>query len=222
VNSIVLSKMPRHVLSRMPLSCYQKLKREFPSGKIAEFSSLNSSNQENKSSGFILTMPEPVDNRFRRPQLFEWHSSPPSKPNRDWAYINITKCYARMRWISTEIAESRRKPLACECRVGSGGHVSYIKTSEVSDMTSEVSKGKRWGDSRRDVRESQCQTPRLGRRGGLCRPRLPQGGVSVRLVRDRRLGVHIASERAFSVRRRCWPKRIGPIQSGRTARRSAS
>jgi hypothetical protein len=214
--------MPRHVLSGMPLSCYQKLKREFPSGTIAKFSSLNSSNKENKSSGFILTIQEPVDNRFRRPPLFESNSSPPSEPNRHWSDLNITRCYARMRWNSTGIAESRRKPLACECRVGRGGYAPDIKTPEVSDMTSEVSQGNRWRDSRPDVRDSQCQTPRLGLRGGLCRPRSPQGGVSVRLVRDRRLGVYIASGRALSVRKGQWPRRIGPIQPGRTGRRGAA
>ena len=179
MNSIVLSKMPRHVLSRMPLSCYQKSKCEFTSGKIAEFGSLNSSNQENKSSGFILTIPETVDNRVERGSFVECNLSPLSERNRSCTGLNITKYYSRVRWNSTGIAESRQKPLVCECRVRRGGRVCHTPaTFEVSDMTSEVRKGDRRKDLRRGVRVSPCRTLRLERRGWLYRPGSPQGGNS--------------------------------------------
>ena len=222
MNSIVLSKMPRHVLSRMPLSCYQKSKHEFHSGKIAEFGSLNSSNQENKSSVFILTIPEPVDNRFERGSLFEWNPTPPSERNRDCTDLNITQYYSSVRWTSTGIAESRQKPLACECRVGRGGRMPYAETFECSDMTSEVRRGSRWRNSWKEARVSRCWTLRLERRGGLYRPRSPQGGILVRTVGDRRLDVEVASERAFLVRKRCRASQLGPIQPLRTAHRGAS
>ena len=222
MNSIVLSKMARHVLSRMPLSCYQKSKREFPSGKTAKFGSLNSSNQENKSSGSILTVPEPVDNRFERGSLFEWNSTPPSERNLGCADLNTTKYYSRVRWTSTGIAESRPKPLACECQVGRGGRMPYAETFECSDMTSEVRRGGRRRDLRKEVRVSRCWTLRLERRGGLYRPRSRQGGVLVRAVRDRPLDVDVASERAFLVRKSCRTSQLGPIQPLRTAHRGAS
>lgn len=215
MNSIVLSKMQRHVLSRMPLSCYQKSKREFIPGKIAKFGSLNSSNQENISSGFILTLPEPVDNGF------EWNPTSPSKQNSDRA--NTTQYYSRVRWISTGIAERRQKPLACECRVESGGRMRYVETFECSDLTviSEVRRGSRWRNPCK-VRVSRCSTLRLELREGLYRPRSRQVGVSVRSVRGRRLDVHVACEREFLVRKSCRATQFRPIQSLCTVPREAS
>ena len=222
MNSIVLSKMPRHVLSGMPLSCYQKSKRKFLSGKIAKFGSLNSSNQENKSFGFILTIPEPVDNRFERGSLFEWNSTPPSERDRDCTDLNTTKYYSRVRGASTGIAESRRKPLARECRVRRVGRMPSTKAFEVSDMTSEVGRGSRWKNSWKEARVSRYWTPRLERRGGLYRPRSRQGGVMVRTGRNRRLYVDVAFGWALLVRRSCRLSRIGAIKSVCTAHRGAS
>ena len=98
----------------------------------------------------------------------------------------------------------------------------YAETFECSDMTSEIRSGSGWRDPRKEVRVSRCWTLRLERRGGLYRRRSRQGGVLVRAVRDRRLDVDVASERAFLVRKSCRASRLGPIQPLRTAHGGAS
>jgi hypothetical protein len=98
----------------------------------------------------------------------------------------------------------------------------YAETFECSDMTSEVRRASRWKDSRKEARVSRCWTLRLERHGGPYRPRSRQGGVLVRTVRDRRLDVDVASERAFLVRKSCQASQLGPIQPLRTAHRGAS
>ena len=82
--------------------------------------------------------------------------------------------------------------------------------------------GNRGRDSRGNVRASPCRTLRLARRRGRYRPRSPQGGVSVRTVRDWRLDVDVVSERAFLVRKSCRASQLGPIQPLRTAHRGVS
>ncbi len=98
----------------------------------------------------------------------------------------------------------------------------HAEALRATDMTSEVRKSNRGSVSRSNVGVSLCRPLHLERRGGLSRPRSRQGGVLVRTVRDRRLDVDVASERAFLVHKSCRASQIGPIQPLRTAHRGAS
>jgi len=100
--------------------------------------------------------------------------------------------------------------------------MSYTETFEVSDMTSEVIKGNRWRDSRKETQGSPCWTRRLERRGGFTGGDHSRQKYRVRTARDRRLDVDVACERALSLRRSRWSSRIEPIQPIRTTHRDAS
>ncbi len=221
MNSLVLSGMRCAHKTRAignGESCYQEWKLENSSAFWLEFERLTLNNLRE-------------DSNVRKPCLGRVLPSAPnslqqSKQNfarvdgRD--DINLTEDYSRVRLISTGHAESRWTSLRCERRLWRGGCMHHAEALRATDMTSEVRKGNRGRDSQSNVRVSPCRTLRLERCGRRYGPRSPQGGVSVRTVRDWRLGADVVSQRAFLVRKSCRASQLGPIQPLRTAHRGAS
>jgi hypothetical protein len=122
--------MLRHVLSVMPISCYQKSKRDYLAGIIGQFGASNSSNPEKKSSGFLITATESVDNRLRRGTLSAQSSLRKFKRNSasedPCDDLHVAKYYSRARSSLAGTAETGWTPLRCERELGRRGRARLI------------------------------------------------------------------------------------------------
>ena len=184
--------------------------RSFLSRKIGQFSAPNSSNQENKSFGFLLTGSEPVDNRPMRLCLPAPDPDQQSKIRlvslRTYVSLNITEDYDHARLSPPTSGETRWALLtrdlplwrgrACDC-----GACPYI------DMTVEAGSGDRSEDSQKETLIPTPWDTSLNRCRRLYSPIALQGSMRAWFERGRLVDVTVVYRHVFSVdrrRRRQW------------------
>jgi hypothetical protein len=222
----VLSEMLRHVLSAMPLSCYQKSKYEFLARIVGKFRAPNSSNPEKKSFGFLITATESVDNRLGRVSLPAQKSPRQSELNSvsvdTREDLHVTKFHSRVRPSLTGIAETGWTPLRCERGHWRRGRTHLIELLPIADVPLAVRCCSPSEESRRgeDVRSrwNACVT----RCGGLSSPRAMRVGVSTRPKRERRMDAEARCNVASLEHVTCRRSRFPPIGEARAARRRAT
>jgi hypothetical protein len=220
VSGVVLSETLRHVLSEMPLSCYQKSKRDYLAGIIGQSGAPNSSNPDKKSSGFLITATESVDNRLGRGTLSRQNS--PRKSARNSVSldpcddVHETKHYSLVRSSLTGTAETPWTPLRCERGLGSA-RPRLIVFLLIANVPSEVRCCSRFEDSRRGEDVCSGWNARVTRFGALPSPAAMRVGGILRPGREGRQGAEARRGTASLERVICGGSQFPPTEKARAA-----